>query len=47
MLFEPEVNAKGARDAWQGASRYDIVEHLIGGRRPLLQRSMLSFGVRC
>jgi hypothetical protein len=25
-----------ARDAWQGASRYDIVEHLIGGRRPLL-----------
>jgi hypothetical protein len=25
-----------ARDAWQGASRYDIVEHLIGGRRFLL-----------
>jgi hypothetical protein len=25
-----------ARDAWQGAGRYDIVEHLIGGRRPLL-----------
>jgi hypothetical protein len=25
-----------ARDAWQGASRYDVVEHLIGGRRPLL-----------
>jgi hypothetical protein len=25
-----------ACDAWQGASRYDIVEHLIGGRRPLL-----------
>ena len=25
-----------ARDAWQGASRYDIAEHLIGGRRFLL-----------
>jgi T5orf172 domain len=25
-----------ARDAWQGASRYDIVEHLIGRRRFLL-----------
>lgn len=25
-----------ARDAWQGASRYEIVEHLIGGQRPLL-----------
>jgi hypothetical protein len=25
-----------ACDAWQGNSRYDIVEHLIGGRRPLL-----------
>ena len=25
-----------ARDAWQGAGRYDIVEHLIGGRRFLL-----------
>ena len=25
-----------ARDAWQGAARYDIVEHLIGGRRFLL-----------
>jgi hypothetical protein len=25
-----------ARDAWQGAGRYDIVEHLIGGRRCLL-----------
>jgi hypothetical protein len=26
-----------ARDAWQGAGRpYNIVEHLIGGRRPLL-----------
>jgi hypothetical protein len=25
-----------ARDAWQGSSRYDIVEHLIGGRRHLL-----------
>jgi T5orf172 domain len=25
-----------ARDAWQGPSRYDILEHLIGGRRPLL-----------
>lgn len=25
-----------ACDAWQGASRYDIVEHLIGGRRHLL-----------
>ena len=25
-----------ARDAWQGAGRYDIVEHTIGGRRFLL-----------
>ena len=25
-----------ARDAWQGAGRYDIVEHIIGGRRFLL-----------
>jgi hypothetical protein len=25
-----------ARDAWQGASRYDIVKHLIGGQRRLL-----------
>jgi hypothetical protein len=27
-----------ARDAWQGAGRYDIVEHLIGGRRFLLSQ---------
>ena len=25
-----------ARDAWQAASRYEIVEHLIGGQRPPL-----------
>lgn len=25
-----------ARDAWRGASRYEIVEHLIGGRHSLL-----------